>query len=396
MRKTISYAICLALLISIFPLNVVFAYDIPNEMGLIASGQQHTGILSVNGGGNSIPDEYDLIVPQNSIIRLSALRQSVSYFIEVDSLDNPYAATETYTTIKGSDTTQIFESASYPGPQAFYSSCFGLTSYSDNPSTYTEIFSNLIAGNYKLRIRGGKDYSFKVDINPLKYTDDNPLISNETIETAKAININQNYQGNMMSNGIINHQFFENKYDFYSFEVTSAGKYILDLSTDGFFQGQATILDSNSYSVSDASIEASIFFEPSNQFAATYEQHITVAKTFTRSFNIDKAGRYYLKISKTNFTAGSYAFTIKSVSANKITPKSTIIKIIKGKIAKNMITAEYSDGTKKDVTKQVKLTSSSKNVTIYKSYSFKAVKKGTAIITVSFKGLKTKYKVIVK
>jgi hypothetical protein len=498
MKKLLLFMLCIALIFTLLPSQITFAYDIPSQKGSIVSGQQYSGSLNINDYGLTMPDEYTLNIPQNSIIRIFAYTQVNDYYIELDSPDNPYASPDTYSSIPGSDVTQIFETSDRPGPQRFGTSCLGANSYKNNSSSYTEVFSNLVAGTYKLRIRGGPAYSFKVIIAPLKYTDDTPVLSNEDISTAMKINTDQDYEGNFMFNGVINKQFFYDHYDYYTFNAPTAGKYTVSFSTDGFFQGTASVLDATGSCLNDGIVEAYLKLATDGSEATTFENHVASAKTFTKEITIDKAGKYFILIAPYGAIAGSYKFNVaspaslnndnndeqgeseaiiqtlqiapqtstckvgatvslkataiysngdtevvsdfvewsssnvkiatvseegivKAVSAGtadisgklegktakvkitvtgaqvkKILPLKASIYLKVGATGKNSISAQYSDGTKKDVTNQVTLASSSKCVIIYKNTTLKAMSKGTAKITVTFNGIKTSYTVVVK
>ena len=160
--KKLSVIIALVFILNLLtPAVNVFAYDTPNQKGNISSGQTYTGTLGKNSGGNGIPDEYTLVVEKNSMVRLQANTQANDFFLDVDSPNNPYAAPETYTTIKGDACTKLYDFYKND-PEVYGTSSIGVSSDKRNTNPYTEVFTNLIAGTYKVRISGGPAYSFKI------------------------------------------------------------------------------------------------------------------------------------------------------------------------------------------------------------------------------------------
>jgi hypothetical protein len=80
----------------------------------------------------------------------------------------------------------------------------------------------------------------------------------------------------------------------------------------------------------------------------------------------------------------------------KIQPLKPVIYTTSGAQVTNVINGILSDKTKKNISKEVKLTASNKNIIIYKNSIIKTVKKGTTIINATYKNLKTTYKVIIR
>jgi hypothetical protein len=205
-----------------------------------------------------------------------------------------------------------------------------------------------------------------------------------------------------MSNGVNNGKFIFDQYDWYYFNATVPGKYSISLDSDGFLQGNVFITDSRDYGLSDFSYLDFFVENNSSQVTYSYDKHLNSSKNFKETFTIKTAGKYYIKVQKAAFTAGSYKFTItppaapKTVTVKSLQAEKAVLNMKIGIAITNKIFATYSDGSKKDITKLVSLTSSNPSIAIYKNISLKAKAKGSAVITVKYQKIKTTFTAIAK
>lgn len=330
--KKLSIMISLVFVLSLLvPAVSAFAYDTPNQKGNAISGQMYTGTLAKNSGGNSIPDEYTLVIEKNSMVRFQAYTQANDYFLDLDCPNNPYAAPETYTTVRGSACTKVYDFYKNE-PETYGTSGIGVTADKRNTNPYTEVFTNLVAGTYKVRISGGPDYSFKVLVDPLMFGDDSPTLVNYQKDSALDIMLNQAKEGNLITNGVVNGKYYSENYDkvvrdYFKLNITSAGKYKVALTTDGFFQGSVEVYTPNGNYAQNGSIDASLSFDggATKDVAATFEKHKAAAGTvFTTEFTAEKTGTYYFQVNQKSFTAGSYSILV-SANGGAIIPTPTVI-----------------------------------------------------------------------
>lgn len=444
MKKKLSLMIvCVFALSVLLPAATAFAYDAPKQKGYISSGIVYEGVLDKNSSGDSIPDEYTLMVERNSIVRLQAYTTGTNFTLDVDSPENPDIAPETYSVIKGDACTKV-NSYDMSAPVTYNTSGMGVTSDKRNTSPYTEVFTNLIDGTYKIRISGGPNYKFKVIIDPLMFENDSITNSNFTRETAMRVEMNQPQDGNLMSNGILNGKYYSTdtdriSNDFYKFYINRPGFYKLTLISDGFFQGVGEIIDENGSFLTNGTIDGGLSFNGgvTKNVVGTFEQHKAAAgTTFVSEFEAKTSGMFLFQVRKKAFTAGSYQFIVNTTAPGVSTTIPTVIptptltptptppsindnginetgnngallvkKLIPGKskvylkIGKtttNKIIAVLEDGTRKDVSGEVSLSSSGKAVTVYKKTMIKALRKGTARITAKYGNVTTSYIVVVK
>ncbi|MFA6308187.1 MAG: hypothetical protein WC677_00355 [Clostridia bacterium] len=398
MKKLIVLLLTVSLIAMCFPITAS-ASNVPSVAGTAVSGTEYSGTMALDNVSNPIPVRYNLNVAQNSIIRIFLYTQQQDSNLYIGSPDNPYSAgTNGIVEFSGYPITLIGDFYD-PAIKVISSSRFSVSADKRNTLSYTEMFSNVAKGNYFIDLTG-YTYRFKIIVYPLKYKDDFTGGTTETVSTAASYTLGSVREGNMIFNGPTNNIFPDNYYDWYKFTVKTPGNYTLSFSNDGFLQCNVSILDNNGYYFTDASKSSFETVFPATDTSgifATFDNHVSGARTLTKTIKIAKAGTYKIKIAQRAWTSGSYKFSIKApVVLKKIVPAKNTVYMKVGAKTTNAITAIYSNNTKKTVTTAVSLKASNKYVAVYKTTSIRAVKKGTTVITATYKGIKTTYKVIVK
>ena len=382
MKKRISLMLALVFAFSLLlPAATAFAYDVPKQKGYISSGIGYEGTLEKNDVGNTIPAEYTLVVERNSIVRFQVYKGGTDFTLDVDSLDNPNKTAGTYGVIKGDACTKV-DDFNKTEPETYGTSKMGVLSDARNTKPYTEMFTNLMAGTYKIRISGGPDYKFKTTIDPLMFQDDSGTFSNFVRDTALRVEMNKSQDGNLVSNGILNGKYisediYKSSMDYYTFYVDRPGFYRATLISDGFFQGMGEVIDQNGKFLADGMINMELSFDggKTNRIIGTYEQHKAAAGTsHDVVFEAKTSGMFFFQVTKRAFTAGSYQFVINTtapgvstiVPSVTPTPTSTTgientlntlkiapeeISLLVGDTATLKLNGVYGSGKTEDVTK---------------------------------------------
>lgn len=406
MKKLLSAVICLAIFVMMLPVKQVSAYN-TTSYGTIESGREYYGETPINDGGNHIPIRFELPVAENSMVRLIMYTQTesdTSLYIENES--GPYDLPDSYGRFGGRNLTAIGDFYN-PVPNVYGSSTFSVTADKRNTNEYTEVFGDLAAGNYYIVVVGAS-YRFKVILEPLTYygTVD---YSNDTKETAKAYTIGNEQEGVLVTNGVINGEYLAEEKtvnSWYKF-TGNKGKYQLKLFSDGFFQGTASVLNSEGYQFTGSydRAEAYFTFSTGDTLAANFNEHLSkTGSSFAVNFELPEDGTYYININKKPWTSGSYKFQVivdgdyedtsgedateeaeTTLSAIKIDPAKASVKV--GSTVTLKANAFYSDNVTEDISEFVTwYCSNTKVATVDEIGIVKGVAAGTAVIVASLEG----------
>jgi len=409
MKKNISILLIVMVITLILPVAPALAYK-GTSMGTIESGQKYSGVTPKNSGGNPIPVRFELPVTENSMIRLFVYTQSKDTTVYIENEDAPYNSDDSKGSFRGSCLTSVndFYQAA---PNTFNTSSFSCRADSRNSNSYTELYGNLAAGNYHVVV-DGDTYEFMIVLEPLLYQGTTSF-NNSSKENAQTYTIGNEQQGILITNGAVNKSYYSDEQTstaWYKFNADK-GKYKLSLYTDGFFQGNAKILNASGSSFEGAYEEAvaNLTFSSGDQIAATYEEHSDFSGSeFTTDFNIKDNGTYYININRKAWTAGSYQFVITPyinedneeentdtseeseliVSSVQISPSIATIKAGAFSALSAMVT--YSDSSVEDMTEFVTWSSSNNKVaTVDDQGKVKGLSAGTATITAMIENKKS-------
>lgn len=415
MKKVLSIFLAVMMILTILPTSQALAFNNGHNMGTIESGVEYYGVTPKNDGGNNIPVRYELPVTENCMVRIIVYTQAVDTSLSIECEDGPYNLDDTAGRFSGSNLTTVNDFYN-PVPNTYSSSSYSCRADSRNTYPYTEVYGDLAAGNYHVVVTGDT-YRFKIILEPLMFRG-TTAYTNSTMAKAAPYTTGNVQEGVLLTNGAANKAYYTDEQEsnaWYKF-TAAPGKYQLKLTTDGFFQGTAAVLDTSGYPFDGSydKAEAYMTYATGDQIAATFEDHVSKAGTeFTTDVVIPKSGTYYVYIYRRMWTSGSYSFQLLSynedgsveegvslgegevtVDSVRISPTSATIKA--GSTTALKAFASYSDYTDEDMTEFVTWTSSDKKVaTVSEQGVVKGIAAGTATITASLEGKKSSVSVTV-
>lgn len=421
MKKAVSILIALIMIFTFLPTAQVEAFNNGHNMGTIESGVEYYGTLPKNDGGNSIPVRYELPVTENCMVRIIVYTQAVDTNVYIESEDGPYNLDDSYGRFRGNNLTAVYDFYN-PNPNTFSSSNYCCDADSRNTNPYTEVYGDLAAGNYHVTVTGDT-YRFKIILEPLRFKG-TTAYTNSTMASAANYTVGTEQEGVLLTNGAVNKAYYTEEQEtnaWYKFTATK-GKYQLKLTTDGFFQGSATVVDTTGYPFQGSydKAEASMTYFTGDQIAATFEDHVgRVGQEFTTDIEIPQNGTYYVHIYRRMWTSGSYKFQLlpynldgsveegedtgedgntdeAEVTINSVRLSQTSVKVKASSTSSLKAFVAYSDYTDEDMTDFVTWTTSDKKVaTVSDQGIVKGVAAGTATITASIEGKKASVTVTV-
>lgn len=230
-----------------------------------------------------------------------------------------------------------------------------------------EIIVPLGRGSYKILITAFSSkydtpvsYSFKLVTEPFKYESDRE--PNDDISSANEISVNSSAEGRILLNGDIKPD--ENG-DFYKVNIKSPGYYSITLTSDGYFAGSCSILDSSGKSFAIEYIDEKgtkwsssgstklCRVDMSKTDGSSVDFTYKDPKSSTVKVNIKNPGIYYLQVE--GDVQGSYEVSMneeeKPIKSIQVTPLSASV-FVKDKI-NFKAKAIYTDNTSEDITEFV-------------------------------------------